>query len=171
MIKFQHTTLALAVLLGSGLANAAGAFDQTDKRFVTDAANAGVYEVQAAQVAAKKAQDPKVRAFAEMLVKDHTRVNEELTQLAATRSMELPRELPHDLRGRVQGLEREKPESFDRDFLQKVGLDDHKKDIELFEKARDKATDPDLKAFATKTLPSLKEHRAQAEKLIASLPR
>jgi len=171
MIRLRHTTLALAVLLGSGLAHAAGAFDQTDKRFVTDAANAGVYEVQAAQVAVRKAQDPKVRAYAEMLVKDHTRVNDELTQLAATRSMELPRELPHELRGRVQGLEREKPESFDRDFLQKVGLDDHKKDIELFEKAQDKATDPDLKAFVRKTLPGLKEHRAQAEKLISSAPR
>lgn len=171
MIRFRHATLALAVLLGTGLAHAAGAFDQTDKRFVTDAANAGVYEVQAAQVAAKKAQDPKVKAFAQMLLKDHTKVNEELTQLAATRSMELPRELPHDLRGRVQGLEREKPESFDRDFLQQVGLDDHKKDIELFEKVQDTATDPGLKAFARKTLPSLKEHRAHAEKLIASLPR
>ena len=171
MIDLRHTTLALSLLLGTGLAQAAGAFDQTDKRFVTDAANAGVYEVQAAQVAAKRAQDPKVRAFAEMLVKDHTKVNAELTQLAATRSMELPRELPQALRGRVQGLEREKPESFDRDFLQKVGLDDHQKDIELFEKGQDQATDPELKAFARKTLPGLKEHRAQAEKLMAATPR
>lgn len=168
---FRHATLALAVLLGAGLAQAEGAFNQTDKRFVTDAANAGVYEVQAAQVAAKKGQDPKVKAYAEMLVRDHTRVNEELGKLAASRSMELPRELPHDLRGRVQGLEREKPESFDREFLQRVGLDDHKKDIELFERVEDKATDPDLKAFARKTLPGLKEHRAHAEKLIGSLPR
>ncbi|MCZ2495688.1 DUF4142 domain-containing protein [Xylophilus sp. Kf1] len=171
MKRLRQTAVALAVLLGSGLASAAGAFDQTDKSMVTEAANAGVYEVQAAQVAAKKAQNPKVRAYAEMLVKDHTKVNAELTQLAATRSMELPRELPHDLRGRVQGLEREKSESFDREFLQKVGLDDHQKDIELFERTQDKATDPDLKAFARKTLPGLKAHRAQAEKLIGALPR
>lgn len=162
--------LAPLLLAGAfGLAHADGAFDRGDQRFVTNAANAGVYEVQAAQVVAKKARDPKVKAYAEMLLKDHEKTNEELKQLAATRSMRLPRELPHDLRGRVQGLERQSADKIDRDFLQRVGLDDHAKDIEMFEREGLKATDPDLRAFAEKTLPALREHREHAQKLMGSL--
>lgn len=169
--RLLATPFALVALMQTaGLAHADGAFNQTDKRFVTDAANAGVYEVQAAQVAAKRAQNPQVKAYAEMLVRDHDKANDELKQLAASRSMDLPRELPHDLRGRVQGLERDAPEKIDRDFVQKVGLDDHAKDIELFERAGDKATDPALKAFVQKTLPTLRDHREHAQKLMGELP-
>ena len=64
---------AAALLLASQLGSvwAVGAYNKTDKNFATDAANAGVYEVQAAQVAAKRARDPKVRAYAQMLIEHH----------------------------------------------------------------------------------------------------
>ncbi|QHI96830.1 DUF4142 domain-containing protein [Xylophilus rhododendri] len=159
---------ALAIGL-AGMAHADGAFNLTDKKLATDIANGGVYEVQAAQVAAKRAQKGSVRSYAEMLVNDHKKANAEFEKLAASKSMDLPRELPHEQRGRVQGLERHDAAGFDQDFLQKVGLDDHAKDIELFEKTAETATDPELKAFAKTTLPTLKHHRAEAEKLMATV--
>lgn len=170
-MKLKFAALPLSIFLCCGIAHADGAFNQTDKRFVTEAANAGVYEVQAAQVAAKKAQNPQVREYAEMLVRDHEKSNEELRKLAATQSMELPRELPHELRGRVQGLERAKPAGFDKQFLGKVGLDDHEKAIKLYQRASDESTNPELKAFAKDSLPELRKHREQAQKLIAPAAR
>ncbi|WPB58761.1 DUF4142 domain-containing protein [Xylophilus sp. GOD-11R] len=169
MTRFLRYLPALGLVCLSTLAQADGAFNQTDRRFVTDAANAGVYEVQAAQVAVKRAQSADVKAFAQMLLSDHEKANVALEKLAASRSMELPRELPHELRGRVQGLEREQPEKFDREFVQKVGMDDHDKDIRLFENAVAKSTDPELKSFAVKTLPELKQHRQHAQGLIGKL--
>jgi putative membrane protein len=42
---------------------------------------------------------------------------------------------------------------------------DHKKDVKEFEKAEKKAEDADLKAWITKTLPTLQEHLRMAENL------
>jgi len=159
-----------ALVVSTLVAHADGAFNQTDKRFATDAANAGVYQVQAAQVAAKRAQNPKVKAFAQRLVDEREKSNHALEKLAASRSMELPRELQHELRRRVRSLEEDKPEKVDREFVQNIGLDDSAKDIERFERARDKVTDPELKAFATRTLPMLRDQRKQAMALIGQLP-
>jgi putative membrane protein len=65
----------------------------------------------------------------------------------------------------VEKLRKAKDEDFDRDFVRKVGLDDHKDDIKSFEKASKKVKDPELRAFAEKTLPTLKQHLAEAQKL------
>jgi len=161
---------AAALVTAAFGAYADGAFNQTDKRFATDAANAGVYQVQAAQVAAKRAQNPRVKAFAQRLIDEREKSNHALEQLAASRSMELPRELQHELRRRVRSLEEDKPEKVDREFVKNIGLDDSAKDIERFERARHKVTDPELKAFATKTLPMLREQRKQAMAIIGQLP-
>lgn len=44
-------------------------------------------------------------------------------------------------------------------------LSDHKKDVSEFEKQSTRGTDPDLKAFAAKTLPTLQEHLQMARAL------
>jgi len=159
-------TLVLAALA----AHADGAFNQTDKNFVTDAANAGVYQVQAAQVAAKRAQNPKVKAYARSLIDEREKSNAALEKLAASRSMELPRELQHELRRRVRSLEEDKPEKVDREFVKNIGLDDSEKDIERFERARDRVKDPQLKGFIESNLPVLRAQRKQAMGLIGQLP-
>jgi len=160
-----------AALVAAALsAHADGAFNQTDKRFVTDAANAGVYQVQAAQVAAKRAQDPKVQAYARMLVEQREKSNMALEKLAASRSMELPRELEHELRRRVRSLEEDKPEKVDREFVKNIGLDDSEKDIERFQRARERVKDPELKRYIETSLPMLQAQRKQAMSLIGNLP-
>jgi putative membrane protein len=172
MSRFKIASVLAAVLFATaGAAHADIALDLGDKRFVREAGNAGVYETQAAQVAMKRARSPKVKAYARMLLKDHEKANDELRRLAASKSVELQRELPQQLRGRVQALERAKPDAFDRDFIQKVGLDDHASDIELFERDGLRATDGDVKAFSEKTLPVLKAHRAEAQTLLDGLKR
>ena len=58
---------------------------------------------------------------------------------------------------------------FDKEFIREVGIDDHRKDIKLFEKASKNADDPQIKAFAAKTLPALVNHREHAQDLQKSL--
>jgi len=170
-MKTRRIAIAVTLAMASGLALAKGAFNQTDKRFVTEAANSGVYETQVAQVAEKRAQSPEVKAYAGMLLREHEKSNDALKKLAASKSMTLPRELPHEFRGRVQGFEREDVGSFDREFLQKLGLDDHDKSIELFERAADRATSVELKNFAKAQLPVLRKHRERAQELMEKLPK
>jgi putative membrane protein len=154
---------------GTGTRNAETVKDDTlarsDRRFVQKAAESGMFEVQVAQLAATKANDPQVKSFASMLVDHHSKANNELVQLANARKVELPAAPPRAMRRDMEKLGKKSGADFDRDFVRQVGIKAHEKDIKLFEKASKDLKDGELKAFATKTLPTLREHLAQAEKL------
>lgn len=159
---------APAVQPGTGTRNtpAEGAkLARGDRRFIDDAANSGMFEVQAAQLAGAKATDPNVRSFANMLVDHHTAANNELVQIANARGVELPAAPKRALRRDIDKLGKKNGEEFDRDFVRNVGIKAHEKDIKTFEKASKDVQDAQLKAFVDKTLPVLREHLAAAEKL------
>lgn len=153
-----------ATVGGTGAAKTA-ALSDADRKFVTDAAAGGMYEVQVSQLAADKAKDPKVKAYGEKLVKDHSSANDELKSFASAHSVTLPTTLPADKKAQLDKLSKASGADFDKQFVKMVGMDDHKKDIAMFEKASKAAKNAELKAWIDKTLPTLKEHHAMAEKL------
>jgi putative membrane protein len=136
-----------------------------DRKFIEQAAEGGMFEVQAAQLAAAKATDPQVKSYASMLVDHHTAANNELVQIANARGVELPAAPPRGKRKDIEQLGKKSGAEFDREFVREVGLKAHEKDIKLFEKASKDVKDAQLKAFVDKTLPTLREHLAQAQKL------
>ncbi|WP_167772536.1 DUF4142 domain-containing protein [Ramlibacter henchirensis] len=138
---------------------------RADRRFVQEVAGSGMFEVQAAQLASKQATDSNVKSFAGMLVDHHTKANDELTKLANAKGVELPAAPSRDLRRQIETLGKKKGQEFDQEFVRNVGVKAHEKDIKTFEKASKDLKDPELKAFAEKTLPTLKEHLAMAQKL------
>lgn len=154
-----------AACVGVALAMSAHAQQPSkkDMEFVTKAAAGGLYEVEAGKLAQSKGQNAGVKSFGEMLVKDHSTANEELKALAGKKGIQLPAALPQDKQKRLDKLAQAK--KFDKEFVDEVGMDDHKKDISMFEKASKDADDPELRAFAAKTLPTLKAHREHAEGL------
>lgn len=154
---------------GTGTRNAETRKDDAlargDRKFVQKAAESGMFEVQVAQLASTKATDAQVKSFASMLVDHHTKANNELVQLANARKVELPAAPPRGLRRDIEKLGKKSGAEFDRDFVREVGIKAHEKDIKLFQKASKDLKDPELKAFAARTLPVLQEHLAQAQKL------
>jgi putative membrane protein len=136
-----------------------------DRKFIQDAAEGGMFEVQVAQLAASKATDPAVKDFANKLLQDHQQANNELVQLANAKHVELSAAPSRDKRHALEKLAKKSGAEFDQEFVKQVGLKDHEKDIKDFEKAADKVKDPDLKAWVQKTLPHLREHYALAQKL------
>jgi putative membrane protein len=135
-----------------------------DRKFMQDAAEGGMFEVQSGQLAANKASDDKVKQFASKLVEDHQSANNELMQLANTKGLELPAAPSRSERREIEKLGKESGSKFDQDFA-KVEVKDHEKDIKKFEKASGKVKDPELKAWIDKTLPHLREHLALAQQL------
>lgn len=135
-----------------------------DRKFMQDAAEGGLFEVQSGQLAANKASDDKVKQFANKLVEDHQSANNELMQLATTKGLELPAAPSRSERRNIEKLGKESGSKFDQDFA-KIEIKDHEKDIKKFEKASGKVKDPDLKAWIDKTLPHLREHLAMAKDL------
>lgn len=134
-----------------------------DQEFFTKAAGGGMYEVEAGKLAQSKGQTDGVKSFGGMLVKDHGAANAELKALASKKGATLPPGLPDEKQKKLDTLSKTK--DFDKEFVKEVGLDDHKADIALFEKTSKDADDADLKAFAAKTLPTLKMHKEHAEGL------
>jgi len=138
---------------------------RSDRKFIENAAKGGLFEVQVAKLAESKASDPAVKDFAKMLVDQHTNANNELTQLANNKGVELPAAPGFMQRHNENSLAKRSGADFDKHFVSEVGIKDHQKDIKDFEKAAKDVKDPDLKAFIEKTLPTLREHLAQAQKL------
>ena len=136
-----------------------------DRKFIQEAAEGGMFEVQAAQLASSKALDPEVKSFASMLVDQHSAANKELVELANSKKVELPAAPARAMRREVEKLAKLNGKEFDQRFMREVGLKDHEKDIKKFQAASGKVKDPELKAWIDKTLPTLREHLAHAQKL------
>lgn len=156
---------ALIALLvaASGIAFAADKVARSDKEFFQKAAAGGMFEVEVGKLAEQKAGNAEVKAYGAMLAKDHAAANDELKALAQKKSVALPASMTKAQQKELDKLAKAK--DFDKDFIQHVGLQDHKKDIGLFEKTSKKSKDADIKGFASKTLPTLQAHHQKAEEL------
>lgn len=164
-MKLSH--LAAAAMSVALIASAHADISKKDHEFLNKAAVGGLYEVAAGKLAQEKAATQGVKSYAATLVKDHDAANEELKSLAGSKGVTLPTALPAARQSRLDKLSKAK--NFDKEFVKEIGLDDHKTDIALFERASKSADDGDIKAFATKTLPVLKTHHEQANGLRKTL--
>jgi putative membrane protein len=124
--------------------------------FVKDAAQGGMAEVELGQLALKNSQNADVKKFGQMMIDDHGKANTELKALAGKKNITLPSdEGPHkSTKERLSGLN---GPAFDKAYVDAM-MTDHNNDIKDFEYQANSGTDPDVKAFAAKTLPTLKKH-------------
>ncbi|MDM1295819.1 DUF4142 domain-containing protein [Sphingobacterium sp. N143] len=141
---------------------------ESDAEFVTEAANGGMAEVELGQLAQQKAQNGEVKAFAEMMIKDHTKANEELKALADSKNITLPAAVASEQQQVKDKLTSKPASEFDKAYIADM-VEDHEKDVKLFEDASKNLKDPDLKAFVDKTLPTLRNHLDHSKRLNGQL--
>lgn len=128
-----------------------------DKEFMDKAAQGGMAEVQIGQMAASKAQNADVKAFGQKMVQDHSNANTELKSVATQKGVTLPTEVSAKQKEDMDKLSKLSGAAFDKEYV-KMMVEDHEKDVADFQKQSDGGTDTELKAFAAKTLPTLKSH-------------
>ena len=150
----QRIACGLLVAAAGMASTAAFAADET---FVQKAAVGGMAEVEAGNLAQQKGASGAVKEFGAKMVTDHTKANDELKQIAGGKSMTVPGEPDAAHKQAKASLEAKSGASFDRAYKEQM-LKDHKATIALFEKESKSGSDAELKAFATKTLPDLREH-------------
>ena len=146
-----------------------GKLNHADASFLKEAASGGVFEVEAAQTGSRMASDAGVKSFAQTLATDHGKANDELKQLANSKQVAVSDNLPSGMQRDLDKLGKKSGKDFDREFIKEVGIKDHEKDIKLFEKASKNAKDPDVRAWAEKTLPTLQQHHTEARRLDSTL--
>jgi putative membrane protein len=163
-MKFKSSTL-LGLGAALSLVVSTQAFARSDAAFMKQAAENGHAEVEASKLAQTKARRPEVKAFAEHMIADHTKVNDELKQIAAAKKVELPAEPSVMQKGKLKMINTGSDDKFDDRYAREFGIKAHEDTIKLFQTAANEAQDSDVKAFAQKTLPSLQSHLEMARKL------
>jgi putative membrane protein len=129
----------------------------SDSSFVNEAAIGGMAEVELGKLASTKGANPEVKKFGQMMVTDHSKANDELKALATKKGWKLPTELDSSHKATLDSMRSKAGADFDKDYVEDM-VDDHEADVKAFEDKAKNATDPDLKAFAEKTLPTLRKH-------------
>jgi putative membrane protein len=152
---------AAAILLG--FATAAVSAGRADQKFIEDAIQGNLAEVQIGQLAQQKAQSDEVKSYGEMLVTDHQANNEKAKQVASELGVSPPNGPTTKQKADYDKLAKLSGTAFDREFA-KMMVADHKKDVRKFEREAKKARGP-LGDYASETLPTLKKHLQAAEKL------
>ncbi len=170
LAQITSMTGAIALLLGmvAGLHAVAGddaaTLSPDDKTFIETALKGGIAEVQEVGLAQKKAANPQLRTAAAQLEKEHQSLNAELSRIGTQYGVALPKEPSperKELYGKLQKLE---GEQFDAQFL-KAGSEAHQKTIALFERTQASSANPEIKALAGDTLPTLKKHLSMLKDL------
>ena len=137
---------------------------EDDADFMVKAASGGMMEVELGRMALQKATNPKVKKFAQQMVDDHTKANEELKALAAKKNITLPTTPGDEAQEHINELAKHTGAEFDKEYLELMHKD-HQEDLDLFKEAAKDAEDAEVKAFAAKTLPVLQTHHQMAEQM------
>jgi putative membrane protein len=158
--------LILTMLLSAPLVGWA-ASNSPDESFYKDATEGGLAEVEQGQLAADKGQSQAVKNFGSMMVHDHSAANEKLKGIAAKKGIDLPTSpgmMEMATRTKLQALS---GDSFDKSYIKGM-IKDHQDDIAAFEKEATTGQDPQAKAFAKATLPTLRAHLKKIQAIAAS---
>jgi len=137
--------------------------DDDEAMFIKTAALGGMMEVQAGEYAAKNALNPKIKAFGQKMITDHSKANVELSALAKKYQLIIPSEFPADQKAHMDMMMKMKGADFDKHYMDMM-VNDHVKTLALFKSAAD-VESKDISAFAKKTLPVLQEHYKMAKEI------
>lgn len=135
-----------------------------DRDFVTKATQAGIAEVKEGQVAVKHGGSQAVKDFGQKMIDDHTKAGDALKSIAQSKGITVPTQPDAAQQTKLDSLDKLTGATFDTTYV-KGEKTDHLQAIHLFESEIKKGSDPDLKAFAGKTLPMLQEHYKMLQKI------
>jgi putative membrane protein len=127
------------------------------KEFAMKAAEGGMLEVKLSQLAQQKSQSQEIKQLAQKLEQDHTQANNQLMAVAKQKNINLPSDLKGECQEHYQAFQQLEGKDFDNAYLL-FNVKDHLKDIMMFQKESQNGTDPDIKQWATQTLPHLQQH-------------
>lgn len=161
------TDTAIAVNDSAAMTNdtnaVATSLTDQDKKFADVAAQAGMAEVMLGELASSNGTNASVKALGTMMVKDHSKANDELKSWASTAGHTLPTSVNAEQQKMYDNLKAKKGAEFDRAYADAM-VTDHKKVIEEFKKEASAGGEASLKSFASKTLPNLEHHLMESEK-------
>ncbi len=145
-------------------ANGSSSVSAKDKTFMKKAAQGGLEEVELGKMVASKAKSDDVKQFAQRMVDDHKKANDQLKSLAQQKGITLPTQMDAKGQALKSRLEKLSGDQLDKAYMKEM-VQDHAKDVQEFKTASQTAKDSDVKSFASQTLPTLQDHLKQAKEV------
>jgi putative membrane protein len=159
---------SLLVCVALALPFAVSAADSTpDSSFYNKAAEGGIAEVGLGKLAQEKSSNTSVKEFGRMMVSDHTAANEKLKTIAASKAVKLPASPSMGQMAAKMKLQALTGDAFDKSYIKGM-IKDHEEDIKEFQKEATSGQDPDAKAYAAATLPTLQVHLKKIREIAAN---
>ncbi|SIT41241.1 putative exported protein [Paraburkholderia ribeironis] len=183
-MKFRYSIQAMTLALGLGAASIGAVHAQAsdapasaaptgavrlspaDQQFVLEASKSDATEIAASKVALKNSHDPHVRAFAQQMIADHTKLSHGMASLVSKKGFTPTPSQDSALVGKLQTL---KGKEFDQAYVEQVGVEAHQRAVDLFQQESQSGTDSQLKAAAAHALPTIKHHLEMAQQLAGGM--
>jgi putative membrane protein len=142
--------------------------ESADSKFVKEASEGGMAEVELGQLAQEKGQSQAVKDFGSRMVMDHSKANDELKSIAVQDNTPVSTSLSVSDKTLKVKLEALSGSAFDKAYMSAM-VKDHQDDIAAFQKEANTGVDPKIRNFASKTLPTLQKHLAMAQEAAATV--
>ena len=136
-----------------------------DVEMMEDIAHGNLAEIETGKMALEKGQSDAVKKFAQKMIDDHTKAQNELEKLASAKGVKLPTETDVQHKTIATALQALSGDTFDNQYIKRVGVGDHERTHDLLKKVSTSAKDPQLKAYAAKTIKVVDSHLAMARKM------
>ncbi|MDQ3058822.1 MAG: DUF4142 domain-containing protein [Pseudomonadota bacterium] len=140
-----------------------------DSLMMTNLAQANIAEIETGRMALGKSRNEQVRKFAQQMVDDHTSALQALQTLAQAKGITLPEETDLRYKSLATALKMMSGNTFDNQYLKRVGINAHQRTIELLQKAQSDSKDTEVQALVTKMLPSVQGHLQMARQIVVQM--
>jgi putative membrane protein len=141
--------------------------DRSDSKLMADLAHANIAEIETGKMALEKSQNAEVKKFAQHMIDEHTTAQKELQTLADAKGVKLPDGTDLQHKALATAMKAMSGQTFDNQYMKRAGVNDHERTIQLLQKTQKEAKDPDVKALATKMLPTVQHHLTMAKETAA----
>jgi putative membrane protein len=169
--NFKLLPIALCLVLGivTGCMSEHGQnskhVSKKDKEFVKDAAQVERKEVEMGRLGLERAHSPHVQQLARLIHEDHIMANEELMTISRRKGIAIPATVHQS--GDVSHMEAVGDQDFDQVYVHHI-IDSHKEEIQRYQAAAHTLSNPEVRSYAARTLPILKDHVRMAESIANS---
>lgn len=135
---------------------------ENDTEWAVAVADMGMLEVEASRLALERATTPAVKEFAQTMIDEHTKANDELKAAAASKNISLPATLSDKSQKKLDDLREKTGKDFE-DAYTDCMVKDHKDAVDKFKKQAEKGDDADLKSWAAGKVATLEHHLEMAK--------
>lgn len=152
-------------LVGVSPAQAEGALTHNgdvDRDFIEDGMRAGIAEIEASKLALQRSQRPEIKAFAQQMIDDHMKTQQQLAVIAKNAGIKAPDGLSTHQKMRMHRLRGTTGERFDKRYIDEYGVNAHEKTIGLIRRTLSETRNDSVRELASQLLPQLEHHIVMA---------